>query len=89
MHIFFNKKISLKDALCGFAFELKYITGKTYTITNNSGNIISHGYKKLIPGMGFERDGHRGNLIIVINIIVPTDLNESQKLSIKNLLSNQ
>jgi len=69
-----EKTITMKDALCGFAFELKYITGKTYTITNNSGNIISHGYKKLIPGMGFERDGHRGNLIIVFDVKFPEKL---------------
>ena len=69
-----EKTISVKDALCGFAFELKYITGKPYTITNNSGNIISHGYKKLIPGMGFERDGHRGNLIIVFDVKFPEKL---------------
>jgi DnaJ-class molecular chaperone len=69
-----EKTITVKDALCGFSFELKYITGKVYTITNNSGNIISHGYKKLIPGMGFERDGHRGNLIIVFDVKFPEKL---------------
>jgi DnaJ-class molecular chaperone len=60
--------------LCGFSFELKYITGKVYTITNNSGNIISHGYKKVIPNMGFERDGHKGNLIIMFDVQFPEKL---------------
>lgn len=69
-----EKTISVKDALCGFSFELKYLTGKVYTITNNSGNIISHGYKKVIPGMGFEREGHKGNLLIMFDIIFPEKL---------------
>jgi DnaJ family protein A protein 2 len=69
-----EKTISVKDALCGFSFELKYLTGKVYTITNNSGNIINHGYKKVIPGMGFERDGHKGNLLIMFDIIFPEKL---------------
>lgn len=71
-----EKTISVKDALCGFSFELKYLTGKIYTITNNSGNIISHGYKKVIPGMGFEREGHKGNLIIMFDIIFPEKLSQ-------------
>lgn len=74
LDLILEKTISVKDALCGFSFELKYITGKVYTITNNSGNIISHGYKKVIPNMGFERDGHKGNLIIMFDVQFPDKL---------------
>lgn len=74
LDLILEKTISVKDALCGFSFELKYITGKVYTITNNSGNIISHGYKKVIPNMGFERDGHKGNLIIMFDVQFPEKL---------------
>jgi len=69
-----EKTITVKEALCGFTFELKYITGKTYTITNNSGNIISHGYRKMIPNMGFSRDQHLGNLIIIFNVTFPENI---------------
>ena len=69
-----EKTITVKEALCGFTFELKYITGKTYTITNNSGNIISHGYRKMIPNMGFSRDQHLGNLIIIFNVLFPENI---------------
>lgn len=71
LDLIFEKTISVKEALCGFSFELKYITGKIYTINNNSGNIISHGYKKIIPNMGFSRDRHTGNLIIIFNVKFP------------------
>jgi DnaJ-class molecular chaperone len=66
----------MKEALCGFTFELKYITGKTYTINNNTGNIIPNGYKKIIPNMGFSRDDHTGNLVIVFEVKFPDKLSE-------------
>ena len=76
LDLILEKTITVKEALCGFTFELKYITGKTYTITNNSGNIISHGYRKMIPNMGFSRDQHIGNLIIIFNVTFPEHISE-------------
>ena len=74
LDLLLEKTITLKEALCGFSFELKYITGKIYTITNNSGNIIYNGYRKTIPNMGFTRDPHVGNLIIIFNVKFPEKL---------------
>jgi DnaJ-class molecular chaperone len=76
LDLILEKTITVKEALCGFTFELKYLTGKTYTITNNSGNIISHGYKKLIPNMGLSRDGHTGNLLIIFDVKFPEKLSD-------------
>ena len=76
LDLILEKNISLKEALCGFTFEIKYLTGKIYTINNNSGNIIVPGYKKMIPNMGFTRDQHTGHLIIVFNIKFPEKLDE-------------
>jgi len=80
------KTISLKEALCGFSFELKYINNKIYTINNNSGNIIKPGYEKVIPNMGLGRDGHTGNLIIVFQIEFPDKLEEEKMKALKELL---
>jgi DnaJ family protein A protein 2 len=74
LDLIFEKSITVKEALCGFSFDLKYITGKTYTINNHSGNIISNGYRKLIPNMGFSREQHNGNLIIIFNVKFPEKL---------------
>ena len=76
LDLILEKTITLKEALCGFSFELKYISGKVYTITNNSGNIISHGYRKIIPNMGLTRDEHIGNLVIYFNVKFPENLTE-------------
>ena len=79
------KSISIKEALCGFTFEVKYITGRTYTINNNAGNIIPNGYKKIIPSMGFSRDGHTGNLIIIFDVKFPEKLSEAALEALKKI----
>ncbi len=76
LDLILEKNITLKEALCGFTFEVKYLTGKVYTINNNSGNIIVPGYKKMIPSMGFTRDQHVGNLIIIFNVKFPEKLDD-------------
>jgi DnaJ-class molecular chaperone len=81
-----NKNISLKDALCGFSFELKYINNKTYTINNSSGNIIPPNYKKIIPNMGLSRDGYTGNLIIHFSVLFPEKLSEEKMSLLKDIL---
>lgn len=81
-----EKNISLKDALCGFNFEIKYVNGKTYTLNNNSGSIIPDKYKKIIPKMGLSREGHCGNLIIIFNVEFPTTLSEEKITKLKEIL---
>ncbi len=85
LDLILEKTISVKEALCGFTFELKYITGKVYTINNSSGNIINDGYKKIIPNMGFSREQHVGNLIIVFNIKFPEKLGEETLEQLKKI----
>jgi DnaJ-class molecular chaperone len=85
LDLLLEKTITVKEALCGFNFELKYITGKTYTITNNSGNIISQGYRKIIPNMGFSREQHAGNLIIFFNVKFPEKLTDEVMEQLKKI----
>ena len=81
-----NKSISLKDALCGFNFELKYINGKVYTLNNNSGSIIPPEYIKVIPNMGLTREGHTGNLLIHFRIEFPEKLSEEKINALREIL---
>lgn len=86
LDLILEKKITLKESLCGFSFELKYINGKNYTINNNGGNIIPPGHKKIIPNMGLTRDKHTGNLIIIFEVEFPLKLKEETILKLNEIL---
>lgn len=85
LDLIYEKKITLKEALCGFSFDIKYINGKNYTINNNSGNIIPPGYRKVIPNMGLTRDQHTGNLIIIFDVEFPVKLKEETIQKLKDM----
>lgn len=78
LDLILDKKISLKESLCGFTFELNYINGKSYTLNNNKGNIIPSDYNKIYPGMGLSRGEHKGNMIIHFQVEFPVNLSEEQ-----------
>jgi DnaJ-class molecular chaperone len=86
LDLIFNKKVSLKDALCGFTFELKYLNDKMYTLNCNIGNIIYPGYKKVLPNMGLTRNEHVGNLIIQFDVEFPETITEEQIKALKEIL---
>jgi DnaJ family protein B protein 4 len=82
----FKKRLSLKEALCGFTFQIAHLNGKTIGI-NNTTTIIPPGAKKVINTMGMHRDGQSpGNLIIEFEVEFPTTLTPEQKSGIATLL---
>jgi DnaJ-class molecular chaperone len=86
LDLILEKNISLKDALCGFTFEIKFINGKSYTLNNNKGNIIPPEYKKVYPNMGLTREEHKGNMIIHFHIDFPEKLTDEQIAKISDAL---
>jgi DnaJ-class molecular chaperone len=86
LDLIFNKTISLKEALCGFSFDMKYLDGKTFKINNGNGNVIGFNYKKVLPDMGMKRDNHTGNIIINFNIVFPEKLTSEQIESLLTIL---
>jgi DnaJ family protein B protein 4 len=86
LDLIYDKNISLKEALCGFSFELTFLNGKSYTLNNNKGNIIPSEYKKLIPNMGIQRGDHKGNLIIHFHLTFPNKLTDDQIDKLENIL---
>jgi DnaJ family protein A protein 2 len=86
LDLIFEKTISLKDALCGFSFEINYINGKSYTLNNGKGNIIPPEYKKIYPGMGLTRGEHKGNMIIHFHLEFPEKLTEEQIAKLQGVL---
>jgi len=86
LDLHYTKRISLKDALCGFSFDLVYLNGKTYTLNNHVGNIIQPNYTKIIPNMGLTRENHTGNLIITFLIDFPDKLDGDKINQLKEIL---
>ena len=78
LDLILNKTISLKDALCGFVFDMNFLDGRIFKLNNNVGNIISNNYNKVIPGLGMKRDDHIGNLLINFTVTFPDQLSAEQ-----------
>jgi len=81
-----QKSITLKESLTGFKFDIKHLNGKTYTINNDSGNIIPANYKKEIDNLGMTRDNSTGKLIIEFEVIFPETLTNEQISKLKEIL---
>ena len=82
----YTQIISLKEALCGFSFEIEHINGISYKINNTNGTIIHPSYKKTIPKKGMKRDGMEGNLNIHFIIEFPKALSKEALDQISKIL---
>ncbi len=86
LNLIFEKDISLKEALCGFSFELDHLSGKKYRINNGNGTVIGTNYQKVVPGLGLKRNGHSGNLVIIFNINFPQKISLEQVDALNKIL---
>jgi len=87
LDLIYNKTITLKEALCGFEFEIKHINDKSLSFKNNINPfIIKPGFKKTIPDYGMKRDTNTGNLIIEFDIAFPDTLTLEQIKKISEIL---
>lgn len=82
LNLIMEQEITLKESLCGFTFELKYLNGKSYTLNNLKGTIVQNGHNKVIPNLGLTREVNgkeaTGNLIIQFKIKYPDSLSNEQ-----------
>jgi len=79
LDLIYYKTITLKDALCGFSFELNHINGKRLCLNNmNSPTVIKPDFKKVVPKMGMVRENSIGNMIVEFDIEFPDFLTEDQ-----------
>lgn len=86
LNLIFEREISLKEALCGFSFELEHLSGKKYRINNGNGTVIGTNYQKVVQGLGLKRNGHSGNLVIIFNIKFPQKITMQQVEQLKKIL---
>jgi DnaJ-class molecular chaperone len=78
LDLILKKKITFKESLVGFKFDIKHISGKKYCINNFDGKVIKDGYMKVVPRLGFftESQGRKteGNLLVVFSVDYPDKL---------------
>ena len=79
LDLVYKKTVTLKEALCGFDFEIKHVNKKTLAFKNVSNAfIIKPGFRKVIPDFGFKRENTTGNLIIEFDVAFPEQLTPEQ-----------
>jgi len=81
-----EKNITLKEALCGFVFDISHLNGKKFSFNSSSGNIIRDGLVKTIPRLGLHRGNECGNLNVVFRVAYPEKLSEEQIKTLANTL---
>ena len=86
LDILLEKKITLKESLCGFSFDIIHLSGKSFTLNNNKGNIIHPEYKKIYKGMGFTKGSKVGDMILLFHVEFPEKLSEEQIIKIDAIL---
>ena len=86
LNLIYEREITLKEALCGFSFDLEHINGKKFRINNGDGSVVGVNYQKVCSGLGMKREEHTGNLIIIFNIKFPTKISLKQVEQLKNIL---
>lgn len=79
LDLVYKQKISLKEALCGFSFEIVHLNGKRLCLNNASNpTVIKPNFKKIVPNLGMTREGSTGNMIIDFEIEFPESLTKEQ-----------
>lgn len=86
LDLVYQKKLTFKESICGFSFELNHLDGNTYNINNNNGKVIYPNFKKIIPEMGMERDGKKGSVIILFDVEYPETLSSKQIEQLNQIL---
>jgi len=75
-------KVSLKDALCGFTFDMLHLNGRSYKMSCKPCSITNNEIK-LLPGLGYNSNG---TLKIKFLVELPTELSKEQIDQLSNIL---
>ena len=87
LDLIYHQKINLKEALCGFSFEIIHLNGKKLCLNNNSNpTVIKPNFKKVVPNLGMNREESVGNMVIDFEIEFPDMLTKEQVESLTNIL---
>jgi DnaJ family protein B protein 4 len=87
LDLIYSKKVTLKEALCGFSFEISHLNGKRICINNtNNHSVVKPQYTKMVPNMGMNFDNNTGNMMIVFDVEFPDTLSGEQIAQLSEIL---
>jgi DnaJ family protein A protein 2 len=87
LDLYFSKNLTLKEALCGFAFEIMHLNGKRLSLNNTTNpTVIKPGFKRVVTNLGLTRENVTGNLIIDFDVEFPEHLTVEQIEKLKEIL---
>jgi DnaJ-class molecular chaperone len=86
LDLIYTHRISLKESLCGFMFDITHLNGKVYSINNSGGKVIPDNYTTTLNNMGLTRNEHTGNMVIKFAVDFPATLTPVQIDAIKKIL---
>lgn len=87
LDLIFHKKVTLKEALCGFQFEIPHLNGKMLALNNIKNKaVIKPRFRKIVPNLGFQRERTKGSLIIEFDVTFPDSLSEEQIQILEKIL---
>ncbi|KAJ9528325.1 hypothetical protein QJQ45_014309 [Haematococcus lacustris] len=75
--------LPLYQALVGTAVEIQTLDGRLLSVP--IADIVTPGYSQIVPGEGMPKpSGGKGNLILDVELLFPTSINETQKMLIRS-----
>ena len=86
LNLLYKKKITLKESLTGFSFDINFFNNKKLIINKKKNMIIYPKFQKSIDDLGLFRDNKIGKLIIEFEVTFPNTLTEEQKNKLKEIL---
>lgn len=80
-----NQEIKLTEALLGTKVNVNTLDGREISVKVPPGT--QHKTKMRIPGLGIQgmKDGHKGDMYVLINVIMPKNLSFEQKRLVEKL----
>lgn len=89
--LFYEKTLTLSEALCGFKFAIPHLDGRQLLISSNEGDIVKPGSFKAVYDEGmpmWQRSSEKGRLFIHFNVVFPEpgDLGDKEVAQLAALL---
>merc|ERR1712178_508950 len=81
-HLYLNKSVSLRDALCGTSFQLVHLDGRKLQISTKPGEILSSESIKMVENEGMPKEDNpfiKGYLVVQFQIVFPQNGSLSEK----------